>query len=133
MNDQSLPSPTPWTEDAPEAPVPTTGDLPSAEVNYKEPGEEMKLRYKFFQFSIINEREEIKFTEDFEGWEFVGMCNHGARVVVLGKRFLPVQEAVVQEAPIEIAHLGELGSEVDEREVVASAPVEQVNVVNPFK
>jgi len=112
-----------------------SGDPPkSAEVNYKvqEPGEEMKLRYKFFQLSMINEKEEIKFTEDFEGWDFVGICNHGARVVILGKRFLPVQEAVVQEVPVEIAHLGELSDEVDEKEAV-SAPVEQVNVVNPFK
>ena len=121
MNDSSKPSPTPYT-----------GDPPSAEVNYKEPGEEMELRYKFFQFSVINEREEIKFTKDFEGWEFVGMCNHGARLVVLGKKFMPVEEAVVEEVPIEVAHLGELSDEVDEVEVVMSAPVEQVNVVNPF-
>ncbi len=122
MNDQSLPSPSPDT----------TGDPPSAEVDYKvqEPGEEMKLRYKFFQFAMINEKEEIKFTEDFEGWEFVGMSNHGARVVILGKRFLPVQKVVVEEALIEVAQLGELSDEVDE--VVVSAPAEQVNVVNPF-
>ena len=111
----------------------TTEDSQSAEVEFKvqEAGEEMKLRYKFFQLAMINEKEEIKFTEDFEGWEYVGMCNHGARVVILGRKFVMVQEAVVvEDVPIEIAHLGELSSEVDE--VVVSAPVEQVNVVNPF-
>ena len=91
----------------------------------------MKLRYEFFQLAQLNEKETLKFTEDFEGWEFVGMCNFGPRVVVLGKKFMLVQEAVVEDVPVEIAHLGELSDEVDVKEA-SQEPVVQVKVVDPF-
>ena len=132
MSDQPM-SETPGTADVPLVLVPTTDDSPSADVEFKvqEAGGEMKLRYEFFQLSQLNEKETLKFTKDFEGWEFVGMCNFGPRVVVLGRKFMLVQEVVVEDVPVEIAHLGELSDEVDVKEA-SQVPVEKVKVVNPF-
>ena len=127
MTDQST------LEDPGTAEVPMAAP-PSTAVEYKvqEAVEEMKMRFKFFQLSQLNEKEELKFTEDFEGWEFVGMCGYGPRVVILGKKFMLVQEVVVEDVPVEIAHLGELSDEVDEKLASTQEPVEQVKVVNPF-
>jgi hypothetical protein len=127
--DESLATP-PGTADVLSPGPPVDSDV-QIEYKVQEVGGEMKLRFKFFQLSQLNEKEELKFTEDFEGWEFVGMCGFGPRVVVLGRKFMPVQTIVVEDVPVEIAHLGELSDEVDEKEA-SQVPVEKVKVVNPF-
>jgi len=94
----------------------------------------MKQVYKFFQIAILNEREELQFNKDFEGWAVAGMATHGARVVILGTKFVSWVEEDVKEALVEVEKTppGALGDEVDEKDA-SKSPVRKTKVVDPFR
>ncbi len=144
MTDQPL-TEVPGTADEPLVPPPIAADEPSAEVDYSLPqdieiasdGASMKQVYKFFQLAILNAKEELQFNKEFadDGWAFAGMATHGARVVVLGTKWIPVVEAVdVKDALPEVEKTppGALDDEVDEKDA-SKNPVRKTNVVNPFR
>ncbi len=125
--------------DQPLTDVPGTESVPNAsgqDIDFciESDGLPMKQVYKFFQIAILNEREELQFNKDFEGWTVAGMATHGARVVILGTKRVPAVEADVKEALAEVEKtpVGALGSEVDEKDA-SEHPVRKPKVVDPFR
>jgi len=123
--------------DQPLTEAPETVEPLKFEVTHTGPGPipipGMKLRYKFFQLAILNAREELQFNKEFvdEGWAFAGMATHGARIVVLGMKLVPVVEVVEEEVAEEETVPGALDDEVDEKDA-SESPVRKSKVVNPF-
>jgi len=141
MTDQPL-TEVPGTADEPLVTPPGTADEPSAEIDYSLPQKienmddvrPMKTVYKFFQLAILNAKEELNFNKEFEGWIVAGMATHGARVVILGMKFMPVVEVDVKDALPEVEKTlpGALDDEVDEKDA-SQSPVRKTKVVDPFR
>lgn len=121
--------------DQPLTEVPGTESGSVVDFRIESDGNPMKQVYKFFQIAILNEREELQFNKDFEGWAIAGMATHGARVVILGTKWVPAVEVVdVKDALLEVEKTppGALGDEVDEKDA-SQNPVRQPTVVDPFR
>lgn len=139
MTDQPL-TDVPGTADEPLVTPPGAAE-PSAEIDYSIPqkieimpdGIPMKTVYKFFQLAILNAKEELNFNKEFEGWTVAGMATHGARIVVLGMKFMPVVEVVEEEVVEEEADPGILDDEVEVKEASNTPPAKRTKVVDPFR
>lgn len=124
-------------------PLTDVGPIESADekIDYSTPpkieiipdGYPMKTVYKFFQLAILNAKEELNFNQEFEGWTVAGMATHGARIVVLGMKFVPVVEVVEEEVVEEEADPGMLDDEVEEKEASNTPPAQRTKVVDPFR
>lgn len=110
----------PNVDDRPEGTIDESGySKPTATVDYEIETESvptMKKKYKFFQFSTLNDREEHKFNEEIEGYEVVGCSGWGPRFVVIGAKWIldmpePEKKPVVKEK-VELS--GSLGEDIDE-------------------
>ncbi|TET33649.1 MAG: hypothetical protein E3J69_07390 [Anaerolineales bacterium] len=124
-------------------PLTDVGPIESAdeEIDYSIPqkieiapdGIPMKPVYKFFQLAILNAKEELQFNKDFESWTVAGVATYGARIVVLGMKFMPVVEVVEEEVVEEEADPGMLDDEIEVKEASNTPPAERIKVVDPFR
>lgn len=92
-----------------------------------------KKRYKIFKMTQTNDRAMEHFNDSFEGYDFEGVGQHGAAVVIVGSRMEEVEEKPEPEPVVdvvsEVTPVGAFSDEVDE------VPDSQkpAKVVDPFR
>ncbi|NOR89002.1 MAG: hypothetical protein GQ524_01995 [Anaerolineales bacterium] len=94
-----------------------------------------KKVYKIFKMTQTNDREMQHFNDSFDGYDFEGIGQHGAAIVIVGSRMEEVVEKpeleVVDVVP-EVTPVGTFSDEVDEIESKQDSQ-KPAKVVDPFR